>query len=123
MNISSLSTPLTLPSTLETNAAATDYAPAEFKKIGEDFESIFMSIMLKEMRNTISNEEGGGLFAGEGSDTFGGMFDTFLGQHLATSGQLGIGQAIEGYLANRTRPESEEAPTTLDPYNPNSPAI
>ncbi len=123
MNISSLSTPLTLPSTLETNAAATDSAPAEFKKIGEDFESIFMSIMLKEMRNTISNEEGGGLFAGEGSDTFGGMFDTFLGQHLATSGQLGIGQAIEGYLANRTRPESEEAPTTLDPYNPNSPAI
>lgn len=123
MNISSLSTPLALPSTLETNAAAPDAAPTEFKKIGEDFESLFMSIMLKEMRNTISNEEGGGLFAGEGSDTFGGMFDTFLGQHLATSGQLGISQAIEGYLANRISSESEEAPTTLDPYNPNSPAI
>ena len=123
MNISSLSTPLTLPSTLETNAAATDSAPAKFKEIGEDFESLFMSIMLKEMRNTISNEEGGGLFAGEGSDTFGGMFDTFLGQHLATSGQLGIRQAIEGYLANRISSESKEAPTTLDPHNPNSPAI
>ncbi len=123
MNVSSLSTPLTLPSTLETNAAATDSTPAKLKEIGADFESLFMSIMLKEMRNTISNEEGGGLFAGEGSDTLGGMFDTFLGQHLASSGQLGISQAIEGYLANRIRSESEEAPTTLDPHNPNSPAI
>ena len=75
---------------------------AEIKKVGEDFESIFLSLMLKEMRNTISNEEGGGMFAGEGSDTYGGLFDMFMSQHLASSSQLGIGKAIESYLGNKT---------------------
>ena len=75
---------------------------AEIKKIGEDFESIFLSMMLKEMRNTISSEEDGGMFSGEGSDTYGGLFDMFMSQHLATSNQLGIGKAIESYLGNKT---------------------
>ena len=75
---------------------------AEIKKIGEDFESIFLSMMLKEMRNTISSEEGGGMFAGEGSDTYGGLFDMFMSQHMAKGNQLGIGQAIESYLGNKT---------------------
>ena len=57
--------------------------------------------MLKEMRNSISGEEGGGLFAGEGSDTYGGMFDMFLGQHLADNAELGIGSQIESYLKNQ----------------------
>jgi flagellar protein FlgJ len=74
---------------------------SEIKKVGEDFESIFLSMMLKEMRNTISSEEGGGMFSGEGSDTYGGLFDMFMGQHLATSSQLGIGKAIESYLGNK----------------------
>ena len=65
------------------------------KKAGQDFEALFFSMMLKEMRNSISSEEGGGMFAGEGSDTYGGMFDTFIGQHMATSGQLGLAETVE----------------------------
>lgn len=73
----------------------------EIQQVGEDFESIFMSLMLKEMRNSLGVDEEGGLFAGEGSDTYGGLFDMFMGQHLAKSGALGIGQAVETYLSNQ----------------------
>lgn len=64
-----------------------------------EFESIFLSMMLKEMRNTLEQGEGG-MFGGEGSDTFGGMFDMFMGQHMAESNPLGIGNAIDKYMQN-----------------------
>ena len=60
-----------------------------------DFESIFYSLMLKTMRSTLTE---GGLFGKEASDTYGGMFDLFMSQHLAQSQPLGIGQALQGYL-------------------------
>ena len=78
-----------------------DTTSRKIEKVGQDFEAIFFSMMLKEMRNSISIDEEGGLFAGEGSDTYGGLFDTFLGQHLASSNQLGIAQSIQSYLKNQ----------------------
>lgn len=62
----------------------------------KEFESVFLSMMLKEMRNTLDQQEGG-LFGKEGSDTFGGMFDMFMGQHLAEAQPLGIADAIKSY--------------------------
>ncbi|MEQ1904050.1 MAG: rod-binding protein [Pirellulaceae bacterium] len=70
------------------------------KKVAEQFEGIFFSLMLKEMRQSVSIDQDGGLFAGESSDTFGGMFDLFLGQHLASSSPLGIGQMLAQYRSN-----------------------
>ena len=69
------------------------------ESVASEFESIFLSLMLKEMRNTLDSEEGG-LFGKEGSDTFGGMFDLFMGQHLAKAQPLGIGDAVKGYLSH-----------------------
>ena len=60
-----------------------------FSRAMGDFESIFTSMMLKELRKT--NGEEGGLFSGDGSDTYGVMFDMFMGQHLATAGGIGCG--------------------------------
>lgn len=71
------------------------------EKVGQDFEALFFSMMLKEMRNSVSSEEGGGMFAGEGSDTYGGMFDTFIGNHMATTGQLGLADMVTKSLAAR----------------------
>lgn len=71
----------------------------EATKMAAQFESLFYSMLLKEMRNTISMDGEGGLFPGENSDTLGGMFDLYLGQHLADSHRLGIGDAIKSYLA------------------------
>lgn len=96
--------PGSIPLPIDGTTRAADSLPTsetELQKIGEDFESIFLSLMLKEMRNSISSEEGGGFFSGEGSDTYGGMFDMFISQHLAESSPLGISEAIESYLSNQ----------------------
>ena len=69
------------------------------ESVGQEFESVFVSLLLKEMRNTLDTGEGG-LFGSEQSDTFGGMFDQFMGQHLAEASPLGIANAIESYLKN-----------------------
>ncbi len=69
------------------------------EKVASEFESVFLSLLLKEMRNTL-DQENGGLFGGEGSDTFGGMFDMFMGQHLADASPLGISAAVKSYLSN-----------------------
>jgi len=63
----------------------------------QDFEAMFLSMMLKQMRSTIGGE---GLFAGDASDTYGSMFDMFMGQHLAQTGGLGISQMLETYTRN-----------------------
>ncbi len=69
---------------------------AQLDSAAQEFESVFLSLMLKEMRSTLDQKEGG-LFGGESSDTFGGMFDMFMGQHLAEAQPLGIADAIKSY--------------------------
>jgi Rod binding domain-containing protein len=55
--------------------------------IARQFEAVFLSMMLKQMRSTGLGE---GLFAGDKSDMLGSMFDQYLGEHLADSGGLGL---------------------------------
>ncbi|MCA9036091.1 MAG: rod-binding protein [Planctomycetaceae bacterium] len=61
------------------------------EKAATGFESVFISMMLKEMRQTQSGE---GLFAGDKSDTFGGMFDMMMGQHMADAGGIGLSRFL-----------------------------
>lgn len=58
------------------------------QKAIKDFEAVFLSMMIKELRQTDS--EDGGLFPGDASDTFGGMFDNFMGQELAAGRGIGM---------------------------------
>jgi len=60
--------------------------------IARQFEGLFLSMLVKEMRQPSVGGEG--LFPGDGSDTYGGMFDTFMGQHLAESGGVGMAESI-----------------------------
>lgn len=62
-------------------------------KAFEQFEGVFISLMLKEMRKTV----GEGHFAGDSSDTLGGLFDMTLGEELSRSGGLGITAALARY--------------------------
>ena len=52
----------------------------------EQFESIFFSMLIKEMRQTLQE----GLFGGESSDSFGALFDQHMGSHLASGAGLGV---------------------------------
>jgi Rod binding domain-containing protein len=64
--------------------------------VANGIESMFLSILLKEMRQTL---EPGTMFPGDSGDILGGMFDLFLGQHLAQTGGLGIGAMVKKQLA------------------------
>lgn len=87
----------TLPNASADSKPATitqkDLSPADslkstkVEKAIKDFEGLFLSMMIKELRQTGS---GDGLFAGDGSDTYGGMFDMFLGNELAEGKGLGL---------------------------------
>lgn len=70
------------------------------KKIAQDFEGLFLSMLVKEMRQT---SEGEGLFPGDQSDTLGGMFDMFMGEHLSESGGFGIADKLESTIAAQIR--------------------
>ena len=60
---------------------------SKVEKAIKDFEGLFLSMMIKELRQTSS---GDGLFPGDASDTYGGMFDMFLGNELAEGKGLGL---------------------------------
>ncbi|MCA9051227.1 MAG: rod-binding protein [Planctomycetaceae bacterium] len=84
-----LSVPATLmPKTVSPNPAEAD--AASVGKAAREFESVMMSMMLKTMRESMSQD----MFSGDQSDTFGGMFDMFLGQHLAEHGGVGLSRLV-----------------------------
>lgn len=89
------------------DAAAKDDA-ATNAKVASEFEGMLVSILLKQMRQTIG---GDGLFAGEKSDTYGGLFDLYMGDHIAQSGGMGIASIIEAYLAP-SETETDEQPNS-----------
>ncbi len=64
----------------------------------QKFEGLFMSMMIKQLRETGSGE---GLFPGDKSDTYGGMFDMFMGDHLAESSDSGLEQLFSSPAALR----------------------
>ena len=80
------------PSLLSVPSGAGDGAKSaeQMKELGTQFESVFVSMLLKEMRQSLDE----GFFGGEASDSFGGMFDMFIGQHLAKSSPIGIGDMM-----------------------------
>ena len=78
-------------------------APPDPKKspaaIGKQFEGLFASMLIKQMRQSL---EGDSMFPGDTSDVRGGLFDHFMGDHMAKSGQLGIGKMIQKHMEKRS---------------------
>jgi flagellar protein FlgJ len=58
----------------------------------EKFESLFLSMMIKELRQSGSGE---GFFPGDHSDTMGGLFDMHMGDHLAASTDIGLNRLFD----------------------------
>jgi len=85
---------------------------AEIEQVAEDFESIFLTIMLRQMRKTIPSS---GLLDQE--DRSGAAYreiaDVALGQYLAHSGTLGLAPAIRDQLMRGAQagPKDGPAPT------------
>ena len=113
-----ISTAATLPPPLATKPGATvkGAADARLKDMAEEMEATFLSMLLKEMRQTL--EPDGGLFPGDSGDVQGGLFDLYMSKHLADGGGVGLASALvrqmEAAGAPKTHPHTTDAlaPTT-----------
>jgi Rod binding domain-containing protein len=105
MNLSSLPmTPITPPggdaSLLAEQSHSRD--PRLVEKVAGGFESMFASMLIKQLRESPGSE---GMFGGDRGDVLGGMFDYFLGQHMASAGGLGIAAMVKKQLLQTPRPQ------------------
>lgn len=100
-----LGTPRSAADTNETNAHL--LSPTQ---VGQEFEGLFLSMMLKELRASLDQ----GLFQGDGGDVYGSLFDLMLGKSLAESSPLGISRQVQHYLERvPALPKSNLLDTTL----------
>lgn len=74
---------------------ATSSGKDQLSKVAADFESLFASQILKEMRKTLDPET---MFGGDSADVYGGMFDMFLGQQMAQNGGFGLAKMLRETL-------------------------
>ena len=80
--------------------------PTREEGVLKQFESVMLAMMLKQMRTSASED---GLFPGDKSDTLGGMFDTFMADHLAESGGFGITESLGQWLGRSPQNPKETA--------------
>ena len=74
------------------------------EEVSKQFEGVFISLLVKEMRNTT---EEGGFFGSESTDSFGSMFDMYMGEHLAEAQPLGISSLwVQQYEMNSNSNET-----------------
>jgi Rod binding domain-containing protein len=63
--------------------------------VAQGFESMFASLLVKQMRQTLEPDT---MFGKDNGDVLGGLFDHFMGQHLAQTGGLGIGAFVTKHM-------------------------
>lgn len=71
---------------------------ANLEQAGEKFEAVFISMMLKSMRQT---KLGDGLFDSKNSDTFRDMQDQRVAESMAAHQPIGIGKAMVDFLSRQ----------------------
>lgn len=64
--------------------------------VARQFESVFITMMLKSMRETVGE---GGLFDNESMKTYQGMFDNQLALSLSQQGGIGLAESIAKQMA------------------------
>lgn len=75
---------------------AREGAPSALREVAQQFESLFMSMMLKGMREASPE---GGLFDDEGTKFYQDMFDQQLSVDLGRKGALGVAAMLERQLS------------------------
>ena len=74
----------------------------KLKKACEDFESIFISQMLKEMRKSIPKS--GLLDGGSEQDAYLSLFDEAFSKSMAQGGGIGLGKILYQNIMNQGKP-------------------
>lgn len=72
---------------------------ANLKKAGEKFESVFIGMMMKSMRQTKLGGDDNSLFDTKNMETFRDMQDKKVAESMAAHQPIGIGKAMTDFLA------------------------
>lgn len=80
-------------------------APEEIRKVAQDFESLFLEIVLKSMRSSVSKS--GLMDGGNGEDIFRGMLDGEYAKQMAAQRSSGIASSIENQLLSVLKDRKE----------------
>ena len=70
--------------------------PVKAKKVAQEFEAMFVGMMMKSMRETVGKDKLTG--GGHGEETFRSLLDQEYAQAAARSGSVGLAQMIEKEL-------------------------
>lgn len=89
-------------------AEAKEQTPAAVREVARQFESLFMGIMLKGMRDATPDD---GLFSGGDVRFCQDMYDQQLSVTLGSKGALGIADMLERALATRGATPEDAVPT------------
>ncbi|MEG3087465.1 rod-binding protein [Sphingomonas sp. PB4P5] len=105
--------PISAASAVPTSGISTDTSRlgsrANLEKAGKQFESVFVGMMLKSMRQTHLASE---LFESKGLDTFREMQDQKVAQSMAETAPLGIGKAMVDFLSKAQATAEQAAAAT-----------
>ena len=77
----------------------------EIQKLSEQFESIFLGIVLKSMRKAVPDS--GLVKKGNGEEIFRSMLDTEYSKSLAAQRTTGLSKSIENHLMGLMQPASD----------------
>jgi flagellar protein FlgJ len=81
------------------------HSDAEIQQVSKNFESIFLQMVFKEMRNSV--QKSNLLGNSQGMEFFESMYDEKLTQQLASSGGMGLGQMVYQKLKAVTVPHQK----------------
>ncbi len=81
------------------------------KQVAEQFESIFINMMLKSMREATDRS---GLLDSEATKTYESMFDQQISTELAANGTFGLAQALQHQLNQNPRAGKSGEAMTLN---------
>ncbi len=74
---------------------AREQSPEAIKKVAQQFEALFVQMMLKSMRDTVPENE---LFGSEAEKTYQDMYDKQLTKQISTGRGIGLAETIERQL-------------------------
>ena len=96
------SSPFSSAQNLNSLTGPKTHTEAQLKQVSQNFESIFIQMMFKEMRHSIQKSN---LFGNsQATEFFESMQDEQLSKQLASSGGIGIGDVIYQKLKQVTEP-------------------
>jgi Rod binding domain-containing protein len=89
--------------------------PTMAAKVAQDFESVFASMLLKEMRQSL---EPGSLFGEDSGDVYGGLFDQYLGEHMTQGTGLGMSRMLQESIERMQRAALQKATPASEAAKP-----